>query len=340
MIATAQKEEIKNAQIELNKNKKFDLALKILNDIEYRITNAKIEDKSEYYFTKAKVHTELANKNIDGPKNMSLAVSCYNELILQEVDAGKLKYAALSQQGIFDLKNSLESMAIKNNNSLKYSEAGNEFLNLYEMDSKDTIHLYNAAANFLEGKEFEKAIRSFEQLKKLKYTGKGINYYATNKTTQKQEIFYSIKHRDLVVAQGDYINPKNEVGLSKKGKIYKYLGYMYAEKGDFANAESNYKAYIDDDPKNIEAYLDIISVKMDMRKEIAKNMSLLGTTDREIKEYDKLNNQKNDIIKSTIPYLEKALLLDPNNKDAAKLLLSLYRSQEMMDKYEALKLKV
>lgn len=208
------------------------------------------------------------------------------------------------------------------------------------MDPKDTIQLYNAAANYLESKEIEKAIKSFEQLKKLKYTGKGMNYIATNKATKNEEIFYSITNRDLAITQGTHEKPINKIGTSKKGKILKYLGYLYVKKGDLITAENNYKAYIDEDPKNIEAYLDIIAFKMDIRKEIAKNMSLLGTTDQEMKEYDKLNNKKNEIIKSTIPYLEKALLIDPKNNDAAKLLLSLYRSQDMMDKYEALKVKV
>lgn len=339
LLGIAQKDQIKNAQIELNQNKNVDAALKILNDIEYLITNAKIEDKSEYYFTKAKVLTELANKKIDVAQNMSQAVACYNELILNEVDAGNLKYAALARQGITDLKDNLQSIAIKNNNASKFSEAANEFYYLYEMDTKDTIQLYNAAANYLNSKEFEKAIKSFEKLKKLKYTGKGINYYAVNKSTQVEEFFSNVQHRDLAIKQGTHEKSRNQVAASKKTDILKYLAYLYGEKGDAVNAELNYKAIIDNSPKNIEAYLDIAYIKMDIRKELIRKMSLLGTSTQDMKLYDELNNQKSEVVNSAITYLEKALTLEPNNKDVSKLLLNLYRSQDMMDKYEALKAK-
>jgi len=52
-----------------------------------------------------------------------------------------------------------------------------------------------------------------------------------------------------------------------------------------------------------------------------------------------LKNQKDDLVKSAVVYLEKALKLDPSNSDVSKLLMNLYRSLDMMDKYEALKTK-
>jgi tetratricopeptide (TPR) repeat protein len=334
----AQKEQIKTAQSELT-NGNAQASLKILNDIEYLITNAKEEDKSDYYYLKAQAFIALAHKNIETPKNLALAVGCYNEIIVFEVDSGKLKYAVQAREGIKNLKNELDRSAATDNNSHNFSEAANKMNYLYEMDKKDTVNLYNAASNYFNAKQYDLALKSYEKLKEIKYTGNAMEYYATNKATNEEELFGSASNRDLGVKQGSHVNPRNFKAQSKKVEILKKIASLYSEKGDIVSAENNYKAIIDLNPNDSETYIDLAYAKLDRKKEFSDKMSLLGTSADDMKKYDALKSQKEELVKSAVVHLEKALKLDPNNKDVSKLLLNLYRSLDMTDKYEALKSK-
>nr|WP_315173781.1 hypothetical protein [uncultured Flavobacterium sp.] len=334
----AQKEQIKTAQAELTKGNAQG-ALTILNDVEYLITNARDEDKSDYFFTKAKTYTALADKKIDAPKNLSLAVACYNELILVEVDSGNLKYAVQARESVKEIKSNLERSSADDNNAQRFSDAANKMVYLYEMDKKDTVNLYNAASNYFNAKQYDLALKNYELLKNMKYSGNGIEYYATNKKTNQEELFVSGSNRDLGVKQGSHEKPRSAKAKSKKTEVLKRLAYIYTEKGDIASAESNYKAIISVNPNDVESYIDLAYVKLDRKKEIADKMALLGTSSEDMKKYDELKVKKDEEVKVAVGYLEKAMTLDPSNKDISKLLLNLYRSLDMTDKYEALKAK-
>lgn len=334
----AQKEQTNIAQSELTKGNPQE-ALKVLNAAEYLVTNAKDEDKSEYYFVKAKTHIALANKKIDAPKNMAQAVACYNDLILYEVDSGNLKYAVQAREGIKELKSALERSSADDNNAQRFSDAAIKMTYLYEMDKKDTVNLYNAASNYFNAKQFDLALKTYETLKAMKYSGNGMEYYAVNKTTKQEELFVSGANRDLGVKQGSHEKPRNVKAKSKKTEILKHIAYIYNEKGDVSSAESNYKAIIAINPNDVEAYVDLAYVKLDKKKEIADKMALLGTSDQDMQKYDELKVKRDEEAKIAVGYLEKALSLEPSNKDVSKLLLNLYRSLEMTDKYEALKAK-
>ncbi|MGL5112379.1 MAG: tetratricopeptide repeat protein [Flavobacterium sp.] len=338
LSSIAQKDKISLAQIELT-NGNSEGSLKILNDIEYLITNAKEDDKSEYYFLKAKSYIAQANKKIEAPKNMSLAVACYNEILMFELDSGKLKYAVQAREGIKELKNELERSAALDNNAHNFAESANKMVYLYEMDKKDTINLYNAASNFFNAKQFDLALKNYEILKSLKYSGNSMEYYATNKLTNQEELFGSASNRDLGVKQGSHVKPRNAKANSKKAEVLKKIAFLYTEQNNLTNAELNYKAIIDLNPNDIETYIDLAYSKLDRKKEFSDKMSMLGTTAEDMKKYDELKNKKEELVKSAVNYLEKALKLDSSNKDVSKLLLNLYRSLDMLDKYEALKAK-
>ena len=77
--------------------------------------------------------------------------------------------------------------------------------------------------------------------------------------------------------------------------------------------------------------------KMQFKKELADQMGSLGNQPAEMQKYDKLNAKKDDIAKSAIPYLKKALTIEPKNTDATKSLLGIYRSLDMTNEYNALK---
>jgi hypothetical protein len=76
---------------------------------------------------------------------------------------------------------------------------------------------------------------------------------------------------------------------------------------------------------------------MQLKKGLVDQMAELGNSPKDMQQYEKLSIQKDEVVKSAIPFLKKALLIDPNNESAFKSLLGIYRSLGMTNEYNALK---
>jgi tetratricopeptide (TPR) repeat protein len=118
------------------------------------------------------------------------------------------------------------------------------------------------------------------------------------------------------------------------------LGVISANAKNPADAEKYYKKVIEIDPKYINAYINLAALKLENEKVIIDEMNKLGTTAKDMKRYEVLKTQREDLFKSTIPYLQKAVELDPTNIDVSKTLLNVYSALEMMPEAKALKEKI
>ena len=131
--------------------------------------------------------------------------------------------------------------------------------------------------------------------------------------------------------------------LAKNGNNAELLYNMgviaYGNKQN-AEAEDFYKKAIAIDPKYGNAYLNLAIIKLEAEKDVIAQMNKLGNSPADNKKYEVLKAQRNGIFNDSMPYLEKAVELDENNKDAAKTLLSVYKALEIMDKAKALKAKI
>jgi hypothetical protein len=94
------------------------------------------------------------------------------------------------------------------------------------------------------------------------------------------------------------------------------------------------------DPKYINAYINMAAMKLEDEKAIIDGMNKLGTSADDMKRYNALKKKREDLFRSTIPYLAKAVELDPTNVDVAKTLLNVYSALEMTTEYKALKAKM
>jgi hypothetical protein len=94
------------------------------------------------------------------------------------------------------------------------------------------------------------------------------------------------------------------------------------------------------DPKYINAYINLAALKLEDEKVIIDEMNKLGTSAKDMKRYEVLKTKRQDLFKSTIPYLQKAVELDPANIDVSKTLLNVYSALEMTAEAKDLKAKV
>lgn len=118
------------------------------------------------------------------------------------------------------------------------------------------------------------------------------------------------------------------------------LGVISFNAKKYDAAEKHYKRAIEIDPNYANAYVNLAALKLEAEKPIIDEMNKLGTSNKDMARYDVLKKQREDIFRSTIPYLQKAVELDPKNEGASSTLLSVYRALEMTTEYKALKAKI
>lgn len=118
------------------------------------------------------------------------------------------------------------------------------------------------------------------------------------------------------------------------------LGVISAQAKENAEAEKFYKKAIELDPKYTNAYLNLAVLKLESDGPLVKEMNGLGQSAKENKRYDELKAKREGIFKGTLPYLEKAHELDPENADVSKTLLNVYNYLEMTTEAKALKAKI
>ena len=335
--AFAQKDEIKEAQSYYDKGK-INESLTILKKIEYLIVNASDEVKSDFFFLKGNVYKELATKNIDAANNFALASGAYQDVLLYENDSRNYKYAFKANLALKDMKYKLVDGAYNDYKVGKYKESADKSYEVYQFDKKDTLNLLNAAAASLEGKDYIAAIKYYGELKKINYSGKAVVFYATNKKTKVEESFVSLSARESNIKEGLYEKPRNVTPPSKKEEILNSLAFSYMERNDYPNAEKYYNEGLQVNPNCIDCYINLVYVKIQLKNAVVDEMALLGNSPKEMQQYEKLSTKKDDIIRSTIPYLKKVLAIEPKNEKATKSLLGIYKVLDMTNEYNALKM--
>jgi len=168
----AQKDQIKGAQIEYQSGRYQD-AYGILKSCEYLIFNSTDEDKSEFYFLKGNVLKAMAEKNIDKVNNFASAFVAYQELIKAENESGKFKYTLQTNVALREMKFKLVNEAAADFKAGKLNESAEKSYNVYLFDKKDTLNLFNAASTSMTAKNYDTAIKYYEELKRINYSGKG-----------------------------------------------------------------------------------------------------------------------------------------------------------------------
>ena len=118
------------------------------------------------------------------------------------------------------------------------------------------------------------------------------------------------------------------------------LGVLSANAKNPVDAEKYYKRVMEINPNYINAYINLAALKLEDEKVIIDEMNKLGTSPKDMKRYDVLKNQRFDLFRSAIPYLVKAVEIDPTNIDVAKTLMNVYNALEMTEEYKALKAKI
>ncbi len=226
-IGFSQKQALKSATKAL-KSGKLEVASEALKAAEGQIDAADEKMKAQFYFLKGQVLSAKESDSLDG---IERAANAYNKAMEIEKAAGNSKYTAEANLKLQTLRQSLIEKAIKDQNSKNYKGASEKLYLGYKTNPQDTTYLYYAAGNAVNGKDYETALKYYEELKGLGFNGVTVEYYATNKETGQAEPFDSKQTRDLTVKSGTYIKPEDRKSASKKGEIAKNIALIYINQG-------------------------------------------------------------------------------------------------------------
>ena len=172
------------------------------------------------------------------PSSLSEIVTGLNATLDYEKKVGKKVYTDDINTMISIYKPVLVNVAIDYSNAKKFKEAGDVLYHTYLLDKTDAEKLFFAASFMVSAKDYDKALEYYAELKKINYTGEGVSYLATNKSTNQEESFKTDKERELYVKAGTHEKPRNEVTPSKKGEIYKNVALILVEKGKVEEAKA------------------------------------------------------------------------------------------------------
>ncbi len=157
-----------------------------------------------------------------------------------------------------------------------------------------------------------------------------------------EDVGLIISESNIYLKENDMVSYKKliSVALEKNpnnADLVFNLGVISYNNKELADAEKYYLKAIEIDPKYGNAYLNLAILKLDAEKILIDKMNKLGTSAPEMKKYDVLKKQREDVYKSAIPYLKKVVELDPQNVEAIKTLIGVYNAIELFDEAKALK---
>ncbi len=222
----------------------------------------------------------------------------------------------------------------------------------------DTAIIFNTGLAAMSGKQYDKAVKYFNQCINLNYQpgscyaqiirsyqmmGDTVQSVATMKEAATkfpneqnimvQLINYYITHNQSSEALS-YLDKAIEKDPTNPS-FYQARGVCLDKLSRQDEAIQSYKKAIEIKPDNSDSYynLGVIYVNRGVKQFDVAN----AVPTNEQARYEAEKNKADDLFKQAIPYLENAVKYNPKEEDWKSQLKNLYYRLKMMDKYEALK---
>ncbi|WP_046758011.1 tetratricopeptide repeat protein [Kordia jejudonensis] len=226
-FAFAQKKELKAAEKALKKGNTVE-AKTAITSVDGIIANADAKYKAQYYFLKGKTYYELAKKGMDTEKSFKTAGDNFKQLLEFEKEQEKFKYTSEVQPLFQEMIGKMVDNAIVAQKAKDYGKAADILYATYKMDTRNQDYLYYAASNSITGKDFDSALKYYEELKDINYTGVKTQYYAVSLASGKRESFPDKTMRDFSVKGGTHKDATQEKTKSRLPEIIKNISWIYS----------------------------------------------------------------------------------------------------------------
>lgn len=224
----AQKKEIKEAEKAIKNNNYADAKSK-LQAAEILMSAMDEKTKAKFYFLKGKAfYANGAGNNLD------IAESLKSFKMLKDIEeqSGKKTYTSQADGIKLEMRNAFITKGSDAFEQKEYEVSSVNFERAYRLYDTDTLYLYNSAAIAVLGKKYDTALKLYNELMVLGYTGISDEYFATDAATGEEQSFPNAVLRDVSVKSGLHEKPRNVKTKSKAGEIAKNVALIYVEQGE------------------------------------------------------------------------------------------------------------
>jgi len=318
----AQKKEVKAIQKAI-KSGSYATAKDLVGKAGVLIGSMDDKTKQSFLLAKAQAFLGVNNKNAD---DLKVAAAAYNEL-------KGTKFSSEAETGISNVVVAMVNSAIEDQNTQNYASASTKLAEAYNYSKKDTLYLYYAASNSINGKDYDTALKYYNQLNKLNFSGIETLYYATDVKTNKEVKIPSKQERDILVLGKTHVKPTERKSESKRGEIVKNIALIYISQGKNEEALTAMSAARAENPDDLLLIRSQANIYLEM-----KQMDKYNETIKEVIEKDPNNpelyynlgvgedKQGNKAEAKT--YYEKAISLNPKYSNAYNNIGALILDQE------------
>jgi tetratricopeptide (TPR) repeat protein len=254
------------------------------------------------------------------------ALEYYNELKKINYSGEGVIYLAFNKQTNeeenFGVNKTLRDMSV---NSAKTHEKPRD----EKIPSKRGEIYKNIALILVEKGKTDEAITAVQEARKISPEDEGLLF-------TEMDLYLKLKDFD------SYTNLVNE-SLAKNpnnADLVFNLGVISANANKIEEAKKHYLKAIEIKPDYFNAYLNLSELLLRGDEKFVEEMNKLTTSEKDNKRYAVIKAEREKNFNSILPYLEKAVQLDPTSEPAKRTLLSVYNALEMTDKYKALKAKM
>jgi len=348
--------------------------------IEQALSDSEVQKDAKAWYIKGFIYKEIyKNNEKDNPESPAriTAINALKKSISIEPisnyakeSANVLKYLSATIKN--DAGNYLNQG--KHKDAVKLYEYYMDVYKSYESKLVDTSAYFYAGYCYYEIKDYDKALTNFQQAYSLKYDNSTLYFLMSRVYVEKKDFNNAIK----ILEEGQKRYPKDKDLLYAQVNIYKDLNKMDELETKLNKAismEPNntdllmllamvYERKMEANVKNKTRYNEYKNKALECYNKVLKvnpnhldanyNMGILyyneAVTKIQESEYEtdlialsQLQDECIEIFKKSLPYMEKAYALDPNNKNVLLGLSGIYfslndeaKSNEFKAKYDAL----
>ena len=211
----------------------FEEAKDALESSKSLILSSEDKYRAQYYFYDSKVSNEL--------KMYENAISSLNNLLSINESVYPTKVEQEYKNLSIIISNGIVNGAVNDNKEGNFLDAAEKLIMAYNMDTEQYVdYLYFAAGSAVNGKDYEKSLKYYLELKNKGYTGIVDEFFVTNNETGQEEKVSQTEY-DLLKSSKEYSNPRIGQTESRFPEIVKNIALIYVQQGQNVLAEEAIK---------------------------------------------------------------------------------------------------
>ncbi|APG61367.1 tetratricopeptide repeat protein [Christiangramia salexigens] len=182
---------------------------------------------------------------------------------------------------------------------------------------------------YISQKKYDKAIASMDKAKSTNPDDVSLLLAEANMYYQMGEVEKAIE----ILEEAATKDPNDPTTFNN-------IALMYSEVGKPELAIEKFKKALEIKPEYNDARINLIATILGKERVLIDEMNNLGMSKKDNARYDELAEERKELYREVLPYLEKAIEVDPSNQDVIKTAMNIYSNLGKQDKADEMKAKL